>query len=171
MQTSPRPRRRGGWACLLLSVGTLLGLARSQPPRAASKAGGRLGTDSLRLDSTYAVPSCAPTDGPAVTLYLGGTVTRVGTAEHIEPPFVQISIWQGWSSLPGQSFVLQHYRGGGNASYCSTAQTCERLDVAQASFDRATTDHLTGTVDLTFHGQHMRRSFDARLLHVRVQCG
>jgi hypothetical protein len=171
MQTSSRSWNRGAWTCALLSVVALSGLARSQSAHLAHAASNRFGPDSLRLDSSYAIPSCAPTDGPAVTLYLGGTARAAGIAEHIDPPYVQISIWQAWSSLPGQSFVLQHYHGGGNASYCATAQTCVPLDGARATFDRATADHLTGSVDLTLQGKRLEKSFDARRLDIRVQCG
>jgi len=106
-----------------------------------------------------------------MTLYLGGTVTRSGVSDRIEPPFVDISIWQSSSSLSGRTFVLQHFHGGGFASYCSTAKACDQLDGARVSFDRVTEDHLTGTVDLTLRGRQITKSFNARRLDIRMMCG
>ncbi len=132
-----------------------------------------LGTDSLplRLDSSFAINSCAPTDAPAVTLYLGGTVAGSGLTQRIEPPYIAISIWQPWSSLGGAMFVLEHYHGGGGAAYCPTDKSCEQLAYARVSFDAATEDHLRGVAELTVRGRQMSVPFAARHVAIRMICG
>jgi hypothetical protein len=104
-------------------------------------------------------------------VYLGGTVRGSGLEERIEAPFIEITIWQAWSTLAGRTFELEHFRGGGFAAYCSTDMMCERLEAARISFDDSGGDHLRGAVDLLLHGRRIARSFKARRLDIRMMCG
>jgi hypothetical protein len=139
---------------------------RASPPPAAVDA------DTVSLDSAYAVHSCAPNDGPAVTLYLGGRVVGSPTPQRIEHAQIIISIWQGWSTLAGRTFVLENYHGGGGASYCAGgSSTCDRPESARVSFDQVSDERLTGRVDITAHGYHIARQFRARHVPIFMLCG
>ena len=165
--------RRWGRLCTTALFATVAVMTPSRAVTPSSAPASHFPGDSLplRLDSSYAMNSCAPTDGPAVTLYLGGTVTGSGLTQRIDPPYIAISIWQPWSNLGGAMFVLQNYHGGGFAAYCPTEKSCERLDYARVSFDAAVGDHLKGVAELTVRGRQINAPFTARRIEIRMSCG
>lgn len=133
----------------------------------------QIGPDTLDLDSSYAIHSCAPDDGEAVGLYFGAQVIGPPAApERIEHESVGISIWQPWSSLAGRTFTLQDYHGGGFASYCPRdGRSCERLEYARVHFDQVTDDRLKGRIEVLLGGRRVARRFSARLVPIRMMCG
>lgn len=136
--------------------------------------GRQIGPDTLDLDSSYAIHSCAPDDGEAVALYFGARVIGPpGAPERIEHQSVEIAIWQPWSSLAGRTFTLQDYHGGGFASYCPRdGRSCERLEYARVHFDQVTDDRLKGRIEvLVAGGRRIARRFSARLVPIRMMCG
>jgi hypothetical protein len=172
MATLNRFRHRTVFALVILPIAGLT-LARTAPAAARTPSSTLVAQDSipLRLDSSYAIHSCAPSDGPAVTLYLGATVTGSGMTLGVKPPFVEITVWKPWSTLGGATFVLEHYHGGGFASYCATEKGCEHLDFARVTFNSAIEDRLSGTAELTIRGRQMTVPFNARRLDIRMMCG
>ncbi len=149
-------------------------------PQAHAQQRAHAGPDSLALDSSYFQEACAPNDGPAVTLFFGGRAARGALEEGVRPPYVTISIWRGWSTLAGHTFLLRQDANGGFASYCKKDRSCERLDFARVSFDAVTRDRVRGTADLTLQEPSAGDSvstyqasipFNARRLSVRIACG
>ena len=173
MGTSWRSSLRTAAVCAAFLGAGPAATAHTRPVSVGTTLTALSGPDSvpLRLDSSYAINSCAPSDGPAVTLYLGGSVTGSGLTQRIEPPYVEISIWQPWSSLGGAMFVLEHYHGNGFAAYCPTEKNCEHLDYARVSFDAAIEDHLRGVAELTVRGRQINAPFTARRVDIRMMCG
>ena len=179
------PNLTGEWRRVTL-VGSavagavLWGAACSGSDQTKIAHGARGGVGSLAMDSSYVEESCAPNDGPAVTLFFGGRAGAVGTGEAVKPPYVTVSIWRGWSTLTGQTFLLRPAAGGGSASYCRAEKKCERLDYVRVSFETVTNDRMRGTADLTLQeadGHHFVSTyqasipFNARRLNVKMMCG
>ena len=152
-------------------------------PRATQSQGtkrGHAGPDSLALDSSYFQETCAPNDGPAVTLFFGGRAGKVAMGEGVAPPYVTVSIWRGWSTLAGHTFLLRPEAGGGFASYCKKDRQCEKLEFARVSFDAVTRDRVRGSADLTLQEPSAGDSvstyqasipFNARRLSIKMPCG
>jgi hypothetical protein len=180
MRISTNPQRRVACAGAIITAVMLCGMARPHAARAIGGHHARVGPDSLALDSSYFEESCAPTDGPAVTLFFGGRVLPKGRGEGVKPPYVTVTIWRGSSTLAGHTFLLQPGAGGGFASYCARNKKCEHLDFARVSFDVVTRERVRGTADLTLQEEDSAHSvstyqasipFNARRLRVRMVCG
>jgi hypothetical protein len=180
MRKPTKPGYRAVWAGALACGVVLCGMAspRRTPPPVRQQ--GHIGPDSLALDSSYFQEACAPNDGPAVTLFFGGRAAPIARGERVRPPYVTISIWRGWSTLAGHTFLLRQDASGGFASYCKKDRSCERLDFARVSFDAVTRDRVRGSADLTLQepsaGDSMSTyqasiPFNARRLSVRLVCG
>ena len=182
MPQSTKLSRRAAWTILVISSAVLCGMTVPQGSREADGHRIRIGPDSLFMDSSYVEESCAPNDGPAVTLFFGGRVMPIAAGEGVQPPYVTVSIWRGWSTLAGHTFLLHADAGGagGFASYCARDRKCERLDFARVSFDAVTQTRVRGSADLTLQ-EHAKGDsvstyqasipFNARRLAVKMICG
>src|SRR5215469_14616327 len=107
MRNSIKLRRRSAWAVVLLCGIALSGMALPRATQSQGTKRGHAGPDSLALDSSFFQETCAPNDGPAVTLFFGGRAGKVAMGEAVAPPYVAVSIWRGWSTLAGHTFLLR----------------------------------------------------------------
>jgi hypothetical protein len=118
-----------------------------------------------------ATPSCGPTDGPAVTIYLADAPW---TGERPAAPYVRVAIWQPRDRLVPRTWVLTGGAEGG-AWWHPTATTFEIATRGTVSVSRVAPDGtVDGTVDLTFPGGgRVRRAFSAawRPGDGRLLCG
>jgi len=105
-------------------------------------------TPSSNYPYAYASPTCAPWDGPAVTIYLTPTL-----ADSIAPgaAHLSISIWTSASELPGRSFSWPTDKQTGAGVRCARQGDCEAAAAGRVAFRPFAADSvLEGSFDLLF---------------------
>lgn len=152
-----------GSALALLMAGSLAcgddGMPVHQPPAGFSFA--------------YATPSCAPWDGPAVTLYL--TPQAVDSGSPLPPPGASlgVSIWKSRAELPGARFSWPSSGQVGAAQVCTREAECEAASGATVAFGQdGSQDTLQGMMDLAFPQRgRITGDFRARWIQRSMFCG
>jgi hypothetical protein len=118
----------------------------------------------------FAMPDCAPWDGPAVVLYL------LDSDSDALPPatrHVRVTIWKGAAELAHHTFHWPANPQPGAAAQCSSAGSCEAVVEGQIAFGAvAPNSFVEGELDLRFgNGERVRRAFKAAWRARRVLCG
>ena len=121
------------------------------------------------LPHAAASRSCAPTDGPAVAIYLAPTSI---SALEPAPPYVRLQVWKPvneivgkWSLSPGSADgSAAHFRPAGSI------ESAARGTVVVLAIGADST--VTGNVDLIFPSiGHVRGGFSARWVSRTFLCG
>jgi len=118
----------------------------------------------------FAVPECAPWDGPAVVLYL------LDSHSDAVPPatrHVRVAIWKGLDELAHQTFRWPLDQQTGTGEQCSSADSCEPAIEGQIAFGDVERDSsIEGELDVRFAtGDRVRQAFKAAWQPLRVRCG
>ena len=118
----------------------------------------------------FAMPDCAPWDGPAVVLYL------LDSNSDAVPPatrHVRVSIWKGQAELAHHTFRWPASPEPGAAAQCSSDGSCEAAVEGRVAFATVDPDRsVAGELDLRFaSGDSVRRAFTARWRPRRIGCG
>jgi hypothetical protein len=83
--------------------------------------------------------SCAPNDGPAVTIYLSQT------------PYLQINVWQPLASLGGRPWSVGSGSSEGSATFVAVSANPETATTGTVTVHSVSADnHVEGTVDVIF---------------------
>lgn len=101
-------------------------------------------------DFPYAIAlrSCAPHDGPAVTIYLSSEEVE---SPQPSPPYLQIAIWQPVGTLANRTWSLAVSSTEGSASFHATSSGHETASGGNVRVTTVSADTtLEGTVDVTF---------------------
>lgn len=117
-----------------------------------------------------AVRSCAPNDGPAVTIYLSSD--EVETSEP-SPPYLRLAIWQPVGVLANRTWSLAVSSSEGSASFHATASAHEAAAGGTVTITTVMADTtLQGTVDVIFPtAGRIRGGFTAPYVHPPALCG
>ena len=95
-----------------------------------------------------AVRSCAPHDGPAVTIYLSSEEVE---SPQPSPPYLRIAIWQAVGALANRSWSLAVSSAEGSASFHATTSAHEMASGGTVRVTTVSADStLEGTIDVTF---------------------
>lgn len=159
-------------SALVLSFGLLVGLTA-----AGCSLWGQ--GDTLDLSQAYLFPSCAPTDGPALDLYvtdgparcdnLYGSLTETNTVRISLYGFVQPTIP---STVPLSAPSTPGYSDGGLATYCPEAEACVNTQQGTVQFLAEQDGAVVVAVDLTFEdGHRVSGTFTAETCTRRFLCG
>jgi hypothetical protein len=118
----------------------------------------------------YAVPDCAPWDGPATTIYL---TTSPTDSTDFSYPQLRLSVYQGHAALPGNSFVWPGDRQVGNGIRCVEESGCVAASSGRITFGAAAPDGgIQGTAELRFpDGTSVTGAFHAIWREPRMFCG
>jgi hypothetical protein len=121
------------------------------------------------LAHAAATPTCAPTDGPAVAIYLAAA--PVGSVEP-PAPYLRIDVWQPLGRLAGRSWVLAGSEAEGSAWFYSTATDFEIATRGRVTINAVAPDNtIEGSADLTFPSAgRIRGGFRAAWLSRVVGC-
>jgi hypothetical protein len=129
----------------------------------------RFGADSV---PAYAVAarSCAPTDGPAVAIYL--THEPVTSLEPTVPYF-QVAIWQPLEEVSGRTWTVAGDLLEGSASYRPSSDRYEFATTGRIRIDAVSHENtVRGSVDLRFPtAGRVRGGFQATWLTTSMMCG
>jgi hypothetical protein len=128
------------------------------------------GLETESYSHALAAHSCGPTDGPALTLYLLDTQSKV-----IPPStrYVRVTVYQDPSLLAHQRIEWQGSAGLGEAVRCSP-DSCVAVNSGHVNFGSIKTGKsVDGDADLHFSdGVQVRQRFHARWPRSRVVvCG
>lgn len=135
--------------------------------------------DTLNLSHAYLSPSCGPTDGPALDLYL--TNGPVGCdklyGSLLEESAVRISMY-GFtqptipSTISLKTPAASGYNKGGFATYCLEAETCMNTRSGTVHFTTSRNGAVMVSVDLTFESGHrVSGTFKTQTCERRFLCG
>jgi hypothetical protein len=115
--------------------------------------------------------SCAPWDGPAVSLVLTTKPTSCGKAP--EGPYLSIYIWRDLPEHGPKTIEFKEAGGNGGASRCATANECERATSGRLTFTKFDQNgEVEGSYEFHFKdGSVEQGSFKAEWCHERVVCG
>ena len=152
--------RSSGCVAALVVMGASLVGAAAAPPRG--------------LEFAYAAPDCAPWDGAAVAIYMGGAKAFATGTIPDRTPFVQVAIWRAADVVAGQTFDVSAVSKVGAAISCRAATTdCERASSGTIRLDgRRPGGAFEGTLDLTFPSRgRVTGGFHATWVQRRVFCG
>jgi hypothetical protein len=121
------------------------------------------------LPHAAATPTCAPTDGPAVAIYLAAV--PLGSVEP-PAPYLRIDVWQPPVRLAGRSWVLAGSESEGSAWFYSTATDFEIATRGRVTINAVAPDNtIEGSADLTFPSAgRIRGGFRAAWLSRVVGC-
>ena len=129
----------------------------------------RVGAPPPGLPYATATPTCAPNDGPAVSIYLTALLE-----DTLEPskPYVRIAVWQPLDSLVGRSWVLAPSSEDGSAWYHATAVDFESATNGRLTVTSFSLERVRGTVDVTFpDAGRIRGAFEATWIPQAELCG
>lgn len=117
-----------------------------------------------------AVRSCAPNDGPAVSIYLSRA--EVTTLEPT-PPYLRIAIWQPVGTVANRTWSLRIPAGEGSAWFHATTSGHETASSGNVRVTTVSADTtLEGTVDVTFPAAgRIRGGFTAPYIDPPALCG
>ena len=118
----------------------------------------------------FAIPDCAPWDGPAVVLYL---LDSNGDAVPPLTRHVRVAIWKGQAELAHHTFRWPASPEPGAAAQCSSEGSCEAAIEGRVAFGAVDPDRsVAGELDLRFaSGDRVRKAFTARWQPRRIGCG
>ena len=129
-----------------------------------------IGAPPPGLPHATVTSTCAPNDGPAVTIYL--SAAAAGTLEP-STPYLRIAVWQPLNALSGRSWSLASTSAEGAAWYYATAmgfESATRGNVTVTSV--SATNRVRGIVDVTFPSAgRIRGGFDAIWMPQTLLCG
>ena len=118
----------------------------------------------------FAMPDCAPWDGPAVVMYL------LDSHSNAVPPatrHIRVAIWKGPAELAHHTFRWPANAQSGAAAQCSSADSCKAAIDGHVAF--GTVDlkgSVEGELDLRFaNGDRVRQAFNAAWQPRRIGCG
>jgi len=118
----------------------------------------------------FAMPDCAPWDGPAVVLYLLDS-----NSDNVPPatPHVRVTIWKGAPELAHRTFRWPANPQPGAAAQCSSADSCEAVIEGQITFGAVDPNRFVeGELNLRFgSGERVRKAFKAAWRPRRIGCG
>ncbi len=120
--------------------------------------------------TAYATASCAPSDGPATQLYLAAEPAE---ALPPTPPFIEVAIWQGVTSLSNRRIEWTGASSDGMARRCDAAGACAEATSVTVQLRPIGTDTtVTGVVSLGFaDGSTVSGGFNAAWRPSRLMCG
>jgi hypothetical protein len=121
------------------------------------------------LSHAVARQTCAPWDGPAVSLVLAGDSL---SAESVSPPYVEFRIYRSADQIAGQAFRFSvSSSDSGLALSCGGSERCDPVE-AELEFDAVAPPRgLTGQYRLLLGGAWTTGSFRARWLARTEMCG
>jgi hypothetical protein len=126
----------------------------------------------LRGDLRYAsaTNSCAPTDGPAVSITLSSTPVGSG---RVDRPYLTLSIWTGLGDLPGKTFSFAAASPDGFGAYFGEDTTKTETVTGTVHIDRIARDSsITATLNIRLaDGSRIVRTFIAPWQATRMLCG
>ena len=118
----------------------------------------------------FAMPDCAPWDGPAVVLYLLDS-----NSDPVPPAtrHVRVTIWKSAADLAHRTFRWPASPEPGEGAQCSSADSCEAVIQGQIAFGAvAPNSFVEGELDLRFgNGERVRKAFKAAWRPRRISCG
>lgn len=124
----------------------------------------------LGLAHAAASATCAPTDGPATSIYLSPQAIT-----SLEPagPHVRLHVWRAIGELPG-TWSLAASRGeGGAVRYGAAGEIIDQAATGSVTVIAVGEDRsVVGTVDLVFaSGERIHGGFTARWIQRLFVCG
>ena len=119
---------------------------------------------------SFAIPECAPWDGPAVALYL------LDSPSDALPPIgrhVRVAIWKDLDELAHHTFRWPLDQQTGAGEQCVSAESCEPAIEGQIAFGNVDRNgSLEGEIDVRFaNGDRVRQAFHAAWRPLRILCG
>jgi len=122
------------------------------------------------LEHAAAGRSCAPTDGPAVTIYLSPSAV---SSPYPTPPFVELSLWRSSDELVGRWSLAASSKHGAASRIGPGGEFLESAglgSVTVLSVQEDTT--IRGNVDIIFaSGYRVRGGFTAAWISRTTICG
>jgi hypothetical protein len=117
-----------------------------------------------------ATNSCAPADGPAVSIYLSA---KPFTGSQVDQPYVAFNIWTGLRELSGRPYRLAQNSNDGFGSYYADQDRRAGLVTGTVLITRVAPDSsVHGTVDVQLtDGTRFVRDFVAPWRPTRTFCG
>ncbi len=109
--------------------------------------------------------SCAPFDGPAVTLYLSDHPIEAAVPS---PPYRMISVYRAVDDVLGHSFTLENSAQLGSASNCVTESDCRPSVTTSVSFGALGSDSI---VKVSYRFDTLSGSVSPRLDPTPAFCG
>jgi len=122
------------------------------------------------LPHSVATGTCAPTDAPAVAIYLSAA-----PVETLQPsaPYLRLAIWHTLDALSGRTWSLSPSSEEGSAWFHATATGFEIATRGSVTVTSVSDDNrVEGTVDVTFStAGRIRGSFTATWMPSTLLCG
>lgn len=105
------------------------------------------GSTPAAFPSAFARASCAPTDGPAITIDLSPS----RGADPLAPPLIQTSVYRPRADAVGRTWTFDGNWGSGYTSYCGTSTHCESATETTLTLGRLLQgDSIPGEIEARF---------------------